>query len=121
MTLFEDVEDKFHELEDGRYLVRIEGFYREKTKNGLRPIRWDLALVNDVKGNLPTKFTHVETDGGFRILMEEIKRLGYERPKTPRELEAIMNDLRGCYIEVGLFTTDEREGYRDVRFLRKMG
>lgn len=112
MALFDDVKDKFYELEDGRYLVRIEGFYREKTKNGLTPIRWDLALMNDVKGTFPTKFSHIESDGGFRILMDEIKRLGYEKPKSPRELEAVLNDLRGCYIEIGLFTTDRIEGYR---------
>lgn len=121
MTLFDDVEDKFYELEDGRYLVRIEAYYREKTKNGLRPIRWELTLMNDVKGILPTKFSHIETDGGFRILMDEIRRLGYEKPKTPRELEAILNDLRGSFIEIGLFTTDFLEGYREVRFLRKIG
>ncbi|MGG5253130.1 hypothetical protein ACQYAD_06505 [Neobacillus sp. SM06] len=121
MGLFDDVEEKFYDIEDGRYLVRIEGFYREKTKNGLRPIRWDLVLINDAKGALPTKFSHIETDGGFRILMDEIKRLGYEKPKSARELEAVLNDLRGSYVEISLFTTDFQEGYRDVRFLRKMG
>lgn len=121
MSLFDDVKDKFYNLEDGRYLVRVEGFHREKTKNGLRPIRWDLTLMNNVKGALPTKFSHVETDGGFRILIDELKRLGYEKPKSPEELEAILHELRGSYIEIGLYTTDFFEGYREVRFLRKLG
>jgi hypothetical protein len=120
LALFEDIVDKFYELEDGRYLVRIDGFYREKTKNDSRPIRWDISLMNEVKGTLPTKFSHIETDGGFRILMDELKRLGYSKPKSPEELEAILNDLKGCFIEIGLFTTDRSEGYREVRFIRKM-
>lgn len=120
MEMFEDLKDKFHELEDGRYLVRIDGYCRERTKNDTRPIRWELALINEVKGTMPTKFSHVETDIGFRILMDELKRLGYSKPKTPHELEAILNDLKGSFIEIGLFTTDRVEGYREIRFIRKM-
>jgi hypothetical protein len=71
-------------------------------------------------GTLPPKFSHIETDGGFRILMEEIKRLGYPKPKSPEELEATLIDLKGTYAEIGLFTTDKIEGYREVRFIRKM-
>lgn len=120
MTMFDDLKEKFYELEDGRYLVRINGFQRERANHNSKPIRWDLTLMNDVKGTLPVKFSHVETDGGFRILMEEIKRLGYTRPKQPEELEEILNDLKGSFVEIGLFTTDRIEGYREVRFIRKM-
>lgn len=120
MTMFDDLAEKFYELEDGRYLVRIDGFQRERNNHKANPIRWDLTLMNEVKGTLPLKFSHVESDGGFRVLMEEIKRLGYTRPKNPRELEATLNDLKGSFVEVGLFTTDRIEGYREVRFIRKM-
>ncbi|OCA85616.1 hypothetical protein A8F94_12100 [Bacillus sp. FJAT-27225] len=120
MGIFDDVKEKFDELEDGRYLVRIDGFSREKTVNNTRPIKWELTLINEVKGRLPAKFSHIETDGGFRILMEEIKRLGYAKPKSPAELEDILINLKGTYAEIGLFTTDKIEGYREVRFIRKM-
>ncbi|WP_053366022.1 hypothetical protein [Bacillus sp. FJAT-27245] len=121
MNQFEDIKEKFDELEDGRYLVRIDGFSREKTVNGARPIKWDLTLMNEVKGTLPVKFSHIETDGGFRILMEEIRRLGYSKPKSPEEFEAVLTSLKGTFAEIGLFTTDRIEGYREVRFIRKMG
>lgn len=120
MTMFDDLAEKFYELEDGRYLVRIDGFQRERNNHKANPIRWDLTLMNEVKGTLPLKLSHVESDGGFRVLMEEIKRLGYPRPKNPGELEATLNDLKGSFVEVGLFTTDRIEGYREVRFIRKM-
>jgi hypothetical protein len=120
MGLFDDLADKFAELEDGKYVVKIEGYVRERTKNNLMPIRWNLTLVDDTKGLLPTKFSHVDHDVGFRILMNELKALGYKKPKSPAEFEAILQSLIGCLVEVELITTDREEEFRMVRFVRKV-
>lgn len=120
MGLFDDLHEKFEVLEDGRYLVKVVGFTREKTKNGARPIRWNLELLNEVKGSLPPKFSHVETDAGFRILMDELRKLGLGKPKNAAELEEACNRLKGRIVEINLFTTNQAEGYREIRFIREL-
>ncbi|PLT34388.1 hypothetical protein [Bacillus sp. V5-8f] len=120
MGLFDDINPKFKELEDGRYIVRIEAFSREKTVHNMRPIRWELKLMNESPLVLPTKFSHIETDAGFQILMRELKNLGYAKPASARELEDILSDLKGSIVEVSVFTTNKYENYRDVRFLRSV-
>ena len=120
MGEFDDIEMKFQELEDGRYIVRIEGFKREKTIHQTKPIRWELKLMNESPLILPVKFSHIETDAGFQILMRELKNLGYAKPKKAGEFEEVLNDLRGSIVEVALTTTNKEEGYREIRFLRKL-
>jgi hypothetical protein len=116
VSMFEDLRNKFVEIADGNYIVRIEGFMREKTRNLTKPIRWDLTIIDDVRGSLPTKFSHIETDGGFNILRRELKQLGY-RPSSPEELEHALNDLKGKLVEVELLTDGE---YRNIRFVRRI-
>lgn len=120
MGMFDDLFEKFTEIEDGNYVVKIEGFTREKTKNNVWPIRWQLKAVDEVKGVLPTKFNHVESDVGFRILLNELKQLGFQKPKTPKELESILHSLIGALVEVEIFTTDQEADYRVVRFVRRV-
>ncbi len=120
MDLFEDIEEKFQELPDGAYVVKVEGYSREKTIHGARPLKWRLALMNEGGGELPTKFSHIETNAGFHILIRELKELGFEKPKDAKELEAILNILLGSLLEVHVITTNKDEGYRDVKLIRKL-
>ncbi|MDQ0217276.1 hypothetical protein ELQ35_07925 [Peribacillus cavernae] len=120
MDLFDDINEKFQELEDGKYIVRIESFRREKTGHNMKPIRWELKLMNESPLILPSKFSHIETDGGFQILMRELKNLGYSKPCSAREFEEILTSLKGSIVEVSVTTTNKDEGYREVRFLRKL-
>ncbi|RFU63463.1 hypothetical protein [Peribacillus glennii] len=120
MGLFDDINPKFQELEDGRYIVRIEDYRREKTVHNMTPIRWDLKLMNESPLILPTKFSHIQTDAGFQILMRELKNLGYAKPASARECEEILSDLKGSIVEVSVFTTNKYQDYREVRFLRKL-
>ncbi|WP_153126213.1 hypothetical protein [Peribacillus tepidiphilus] len=120
MGLFDDIEEKFMELEDGNYVVRIDGFSRERTVTGAKPLRWELTLLNDHSSPLPTKFSHIETNAGFQILLRELKSLGYNKPANSRELEEILNSLIGCIVEVHLNTTNREEGYREIKLLRKL-
>ncbi|PLS16485.1 hypothetical protein CVD28_15465 [Bacillus sp. M6-12] len=120
MGLFEDIKEKFNELEDGRYVVRVEGFKRDKTIRNSNPIRWELSLMNDYSAQLPAKFSHVETNAGFQILLRELKNLGYSKPGSAEEFEEILNSLRGAIVEVSVTTTNKEEGYREVKFLRKL-
>jgi hypothetical protein len=116
MSLFEDLREKFIEIADGNYIVRVEGYTREKTRTNVKPIRWELTLIDDVKGSLPTKFSHIESDGGFNILRRELKQLGFT-PSSPEEFEAALNDLIGRLVEVEINTVGE---FRNIRFLRKI-
>ncbi|WP_142919156.1 hypothetical protein [Peribacillus saganii] len=120
MGLFEDIEAKFNELEDGRYVVRVDGFKRDKTITNMNPIRWSLSLMNDYSAQLPAKFSHIETNAGFQILLRELKSLGYPKPKSAEEFEKILNSLKGSIVEVSVTTTNKEEGYREVKFLRKL-
>ncbi|WP_110929237.1 hypothetical protein [Bacillus massiliglaciei] len=120
MGEFDDIENKFQELEDGRYIVRIEGYKRESTINQTKPIRWDLKLMNDSPYILPMKFSHIETDAGFQILMRELKQLGFSKPRSTREFEDVLSSLLGSIIEINLVTTNEKENYRDIRFVRRL-
>ncbi|MFJ7639310.1 hypothetical protein ACQKL0_05205 [Peribacillus sp. NPDC097264] len=117
---FDDIHMKFQELEDGIYIVRIEGYKREKTIHQTKPIRWELKLMNESPLILPVKFSHIETDAGFQILMRELKNLGHSKPRNAREFEEVMTDLLGSIVEVSLTTTNKEEGYREVRFLRRL-
>ncbi|WP_050614597.1 hypothetical protein [Bacillus testis] len=120
MSLFDDIEEKFRELPDGRYVVKVEGYSREKTIHGARPIKWQLRLMSDDPSQLPLKFSHIENNAGFHILMRELKELGYDKPKDAKELEILLNKLIGSLLEVQLSTTNKEEGYRDIKFLRKL-
>lgn len=120
MGLFDDIDQKFQELEDGRYIVRIEDYRREKTVHNMKPIRWDLKLMNESPLILPSKFSHIETDAGFQILMRELKNLGYAKPGSAEEFEEILKALKGAIVEVSVTTTNKDQGYREVRFLRKL-
>ncbi|MFS0782492.1 hypothetical protein [Bacillus sp. 1P06AnD] len=120
MGLFDDVEDKFKELQDGSYVVKVEGFSREQTIHGAKPIMWQLRLMSNDQGQLPLKFSHIENNAGFHILMRELKDLGYGKPANSQEFEAIIHSLVGCLLEIQLTTTNKEEGYRDIKFLRKL-
>lgn len=120
MSEFDDIQSKFQELEDGNYIVRIEGYKREKTISHAKPIRWQLKLMNEKDLYLPVKFSHIETNAGFHILMRELKKLGFDKPKSVEEFEKTLDRLVGMIVEVKVMTTNEEEGYRDVRFLRKL-
>ena len=120
MGEFDDINMKFQELEDGRYIVRIEGFKREKTIHQTKPIRWDLKLMNESPLILPMKFSHIETNAGFQILMRELKSLGFSKPRSAKEFEEVMAELLGSIVEVSLTTTNKEEGYREIRFLRRL-
>ena len=120
MGLFEDIEEKFRELPDGFYVVKVEGFSREKTIHGARPLKWQLKLMNDGNNQLPTKFSHIETNAGFHILIRELKELGFHKPQNAKELEDILQSLVGSLLEVNVMTTNKEEGYRDIKFIRKL-
>jgi hypothetical protein len=114
MSMFDDIWDKFQRLEDGFYSVRIEDYIRKPTRFGDRPIRWVLTVLDDVKGILPTKFSHIESEGGFKLLLSELKQLGLH-PTNPHELEQALNSLKGAMIEVALFTDGDHQNIRFVR------
>jgi hypothetical protein len=116
MSIFEDIRNKFVEISDGNYIVRVEGYMREETRTKAKPIRWHLTLIDDVTGILPTKFSHVETDGGFNILRRELKSLGFN-PSSPEELEEALSLLKGKLVEIELNTDGD---YRNIRFIRKI-
>ncbi|MGM9928223.1 MAG: hypothetical protein ACI35P_09760 [Bacillus sp. (in: firmicutes)] len=120
MGLFDDIEEKFLELSDGCYVVKVEGYSREKTIHGARPIMWQLQLMNEEHMQLPTKFSHIENNAGFHILLRELKELGFPKPRNTKELEEILNSLIGCLLEVQVTTTNKEEGYRDIKLIRKL-
>ncbi|WP_019242496.1 MULTISPECIES: hypothetical protein [Bacillus] len=120
MGIFDDIEEKFQEIPDGHYVVRVEGYSREKTIHGAKPLKWQLKLMHDEDIQLPTKFSHIETNAGFHILLRELKELGYQKPQNARELEDILNSLIGCLLEIYVVTTNKEEGYRDVKLIRKL-
>lgn len=120
MGIFDDLEEKFQELPDGYYVVRVEGYSREKTIHGVKPLKWQLKLMNEESGQLPTKFSHIETNAGFHILLRELKELGISKPKNANEFEEVLNSLIGCLLEVHVSTTNKEEGYRDVKLIRKL-
>jgi hypothetical protein len=115
VSKFDDIWDKFQRLEDGFYTVRIEDYVRKTTMNGDKPIRWVLTVVDDVRGILPTKFSHIETEGGFKLLLNELKQLGL-RPTNPDELQKGLDSLIGETVEIALFTENE---HQNIRFVRK--
>ena len=115
MSIFDHLREKFTVLKDGKYIVRVDGYVYEKTRNDQRPIRWDLRLMENIEGVLPSKFDHVESDIGFEILMNQIVQMGFLRPETPEELEATLNSLIGKLVEVEVKTDGE---YRNVYFTR---
>lgn len=117
MSIFNNIKNKFIVIQDGRYAVRVEGYTYEKTQNNVMPIRWELKLMEDIKGVLPTKFSHVETDAGFEILMNELVQIGFLRPVSPEELESTLNSLIGKLVEVEIQTDGD---YRNIRFIRKL-
>ncbi|MGM9923272.1 MAG: hypothetical protein ACI35R_03340 [Bacillus sp. (in: firmicutes)] len=120
MGIFDDLEEKFLELPDGRYIAKVEGYSREKTIHGARPLKWQLKLMGEESAQLPTKFSHIETNAGFHILLRELKELGYNKPGNAEELEHILQSLAGSLVEVQIRTTNKEEGYRDVKLLRKL-
>lgn len=120
MGLFDDIEEKFQELPDGYYVVKIEGYSRERTVHGAKPLKWQLTLMSDDQKQLPTKFSHIETNAGFHILLRELKELGFQKPKDAKELEDVLNQLIGSLVEVHVTTTNKEEGYRDVKLIRKL-
>lgn len=120
MGIFDDIEEKFLEIPDGHYVVKVEGCTREKTIHGARPLKWQLKLMSDDHIQLPTKFSHIETNAGFHILLRELKELGYQKPQNAGELEDILNSLKGSLLEVHVITTNKEEGYRDIKFIRKL-
>ncbi|MDQ7863727.1 hypothetical protein RCO48_29715 [Peribacillus frigoritolerans] len=75
MGEFDDINMKFQELEDGRYIVRIEGYKREKTIHQTKPIRWDLKLMNESPLILPVKFSHIENECRFSDTDARIEEL----------------------------------------------
>lgn len=120
MSLFDDLEEKFLELPDGYYVVRVDGYSRDKTIHGLRPLKWQLKLMSEESGQLPTKFSHIENNAGFHILLRELKELGISKPQNASHLEEALNSLIGSLVEVHVVTTNKEEGYRDVKMLRKL-
>lgn len=120
MGMFDDIGQMFQELEDGRYIVRIENYYRKKTNHNLNPLCWELKLMNESSLVLPMKFSQIETNYGFQILMRELKNLGCLKPTSAAEFEEVLTSLKGAIIEVNITTTKQNEGLRDIRFLRKL-
>ncbi|MGN1401899.1 MAG: hypothetical protein ACI4XL_10390 [Bacillus sp. (in: firmicutes)] len=120
MGLFEDIEERFHELPDGYYVVKIEDFSRDKTINGARPLKWSLRLIEEGPGELPAKFSHIETNAGFHILLRELRELGFHKPQNAKELEEILQSLKGSLVEIRLVTTNKAEGYRDIKLIRRL-
>lgn len=120
MGLFDDVEEKFMELPDGHYIVKVEGYSREKTVHGTRPLKWQLKLMSDESIQLPTKFSHIENNAGFHILLRELKELGFPKPQNAKELEELLNSLIGSLLEVQIITTNKEEGYREIKLVRKL-
>lgn len=115
MSIFDDLRNRFVRLEDGKYVVRIENYIYEQTRNAQRPIRWDLTLIDQKQGYLPTKFSNVHSDVGFEILLKELVQLGFRRPTTPEELEANLNFLVGKLVEIELYSEGE---FRNIRFIK---
>ncbi|MDF2606387.1 MAG: hypothetical protein K0S34_577 [Bacillales bacterium] len=120
MGLFDDIEEKFSVIEDGRYVVKIDDYRRETTKKGTKPIRWELSLIDGGKGQLPTKFSHVESNAGFQILLRELRNLGFKKPRTTIELENLLENLKGSLVEIDVITKDVDLDLREVTFIKRV-
>jgi hypothetical protein len=87
----------FDEIEDGRYLARLDGYEIGESKSSSRlqlMTAWKI-VEGDYKGQVKRNYDGLETEDNLVYVAKLVSRLGYEAPDDLDDLEALMKEIVG--------------------------